>query len=82
MNANPAWTQESEEGISDDGSEGELLHEQNQWCPLLEFCVHYIMELVLLETLGVDSCMRVSETCLFATFIAPVPREFQDNYLL
>ena len=81
IKTNSAWVKESEEDVFDASSENEFARgEQNQWCPLLEICIHYTVGRVLVQALGVDSAMRVSETYFFAIFIAPVDRESQDKF--
>ena len=57
------------------------LERENQWCPLLELCFRCTVGCVLLKALGVDIPMRVSDTCMFAIFVAPVNRESQDKFL-
>ena len=56
-----------------------MFGEQSQWCPSPALRFHDTVGHVLLKALGVDSAMRVSATCEFAIFFAPVDRESQDQ---
>ena len=60
MNTNSALGEKYDEDVFD---------ASNQWCPLLELCFRHTVGRVLVKALGVDSAMRLSETCMFAMLI-------------
>ena len=48
---------------------------------IAELCFRCTVGCVLVKALGVDIPMRVSDTFMFATFVAPANRESQDKFL-